>query len=49
MFGNKRTLLRADRNKGLEIRAWLSLVVSEKRNNYFITEVEELRARKKEI
>lgn len=49
MFGNKRTLLRADRNKGLEIRAWLSLVASEKRNNYFITEVEELRVRKKEI
>jgi len=46
MFGNKRTLLRTDRNKGLEIRAWLSLVVSEKHNSYFITEVEELKAQK---
>uniref|UniRef100_A0A7C4BAR3 Uncharacterized protein n=1 Tax=Thermofilum pendens TaxID=2269 RepID=A0A7C4BAR3_THEPE len=49
MFGNKRTLLKTDKNKGLEIRAWLSLVVSEERTSYFITEVEELRAREKEI
>lgn len=49
VFGNKRTLLTTNRDKGLEIRAWLSLIVSREHGSYFITEVEEIRAQEREI
>lgn len=41
VFGNKRVVFKTSKNKGLEIRAWLSVIVNQS-NEYFITEIEEV-------
>lgn len=41
VFGNKRVVFKVNKSKGLEIRAWLSIVVNSS-SEYFITEVEEV-------
>ncbi len=43
VFGNKRVVFHTSKSKGLEIRAWLSILVTNSR--YFITEVEEVKER----
>lgn len=41
VFGNKRVVFAINKSKGLEIRAWLSIIVNQS-TGYFITEVEEV-------
>lgn len=41
IFGNKRVVFRTSKSRGLEVRAWLSILVTN--SKYFITEVEEVK------
>ncbi|MEM4412567.1 MAG: hypothetical protein QXO66_06960, partial [Thermofilum sp.] len=41
VFGNKRVVFKTSKSKGLEVRAWLSVIVNQN-SGYFITEIEEV-------